>query len=174
MLPCAAPLLRLSMPSAHTGPAMLGAARLSVKATELVVPPGGVQAYELPDALADPSADADAFYGVEREVYSKRTAKVFQPAKATTSSGKLVSTKWRVTFPAPERWTNALMGWTSTRDPVSNIALDFNSLEQATAYAEAMGCKYEVVKPKAYRVKPKSYSDNFVYRGPKLNKKPAP
>lgn len=158
----------------HRPPPLPSARRLSVKPSELVVPPGGVQTYELPDALADPYARANSFGGVEREVYSKRTAKIFMPAKATTSSGKLVSTKWRVSFGTPERWTNGLMGWTSTRDPISNMSLDFNSLEQATAYAEAMGCKYDVVKPKSYRVKPKSYSDNFVYRGPKLDKKLVP
>lgn len=165
----------VALPAVRRIPAWAPAARLlSVKPTDLVVPPGGVQSYELPDALSNPGADADAFQGIEREVYSKRTAKIFQPAKATTSSGKLVATKWRLTFPTPERWTNSLMGWTSARDPLSNIALDFNSLEQATTYAEAMGCKYDVVKPKSYRVKPKSYSDNFVWRGPKGVGKTAP
>mmetsp|Transcript_3168 Transcript_3168/g.7810 ORF Transcript_3168/g.7810 Transcript_3168/m.7810 type:complete len:187 (-) Transcript_3168:305-865(-) len=163
------------------------AARLSLKHSELtVVPPGGVVLPSSPpDILTNPQAEADSFSGIEREIFAKRTAKIFQPAKASTSSGKLVATKWRIAFPTPERWTNNLMGWTSTRDPLSNTSFDFNSVEQATAYAEAMGCKYVVVKPKSYLVKPKNYSDNFVWRGPKglppkeaakpaLSAKPAP
>mmetsp|Transcript_4251 Transcript_4251/g.11004 ORF Transcript_4251/g.11004 Transcript_4251/m.11004 type:complete len:176 (-) Transcript_4251:338-865(-) len=151
----------------------VGAARwLSVSSSDLVVPPGASQAYERPDPLRDPKASADAFIGITREVYANRTAKIFMPAKATTSSGKNVAAKWRLAFPTPERWTNNLMGWTSTRDPLSNVSMDFSSLEQATQYAEAMGCRYEVIKPKSYRVKPKSYSENFIWRGPKLDASP--
>lgn len=170
MLPLARRALVAGVQGATRRPLAAGIARpLSVSTSDLVVPPGASQAYDRRDALADPKASADSFIGVTREVYAKRTAKIFMPAKTATSSGKNVAAKWRLSFPTPERWTNNLMGWTSTRDPLSNISMDFNSLEQATQYAEAMGCRYEVVKPKSYRVKPKSYSENFVWRGPKLD-----
>lgn len=146
----------------------------SLSSTELAAPVSvkSRQVVQAKDALQDPQARSDAFDGVRREVYAGRTAKIFMPAKCTTSSGKNVMVKWRMIFPTPERWTNNLMGWTSTRDPLSNMSVDFNSLDQAVSYAESLGCNVVVHQPKAYRLKPKSYADNFVWKGPKMNKAP--
>lgn len=43
-----------------------------------------------------------------------------------------------------ERWSNPLMGWTSTADPVSNMQLNFSTPEQAIKFCQKRGWKYEV------------------------------
>ena len=72
-----------------------------------------------------------------------------------------------------KRWSNPLMGWTSTSDPLSNthMTLEFGTREDAVRFAERNGWKYEVsevAKPNLTIVTkgPKKYSDNFVWKGP--------
>ena len=43
-----------------------------------------------------------------------------------------------------ERWSNPLMGWTSTADPMSNVQLTFSTPEQAIKFCKKRGWKYEV------------------------------
>lgn len=43
-----------------------------------------------------------------------------------------------------ERWSNPLMGWTSTADPLSNAAMHFDSAEQAVRFAQRQGWPFEV------------------------------
>lgn len=43
-----------------------------------------------------------------------------------------------------ERWSNPLMGWTSTADPMSNMSLSFSTPEQAVRFCKKRGWKYEV------------------------------
>jgi NADH dehydrogenase (ubiquinone) Fe-S protein 4 len=38
-----------------------------------------------------------------------------------------------------ERWSNPLMGWTSTADPMSNQVMFFDSPEQAVRFCKKMG-----------------------------------
>lgn len=57
---------------------------------------------------------------------------------------------WRVQFekvPGDDRWTNPLMGWTSTGDPLSNMGLPFPTKEAAVEYAERNGYDFTVVVP---------------------------
>lgn len=43
-----------------------------------------------------------------------------------------------------ERWSNPLMGWTSTADPMSNLKMTFSSTENAIRFCKKRGWKYEV------------------------------
>ena len=47
-----------------------------------------------------------------------------------------------------ERWSNPLMGWTSTADPVSNLSVSFSNPEQAIRFCKKRGWKYEVRTPR--------------------------
>ncbi len=47
-------------------------------------------------------------------------------------------------FASQERWSNPLMGWTSTADPVSNVQLNFSTPDQAIKFCKKRGWKYEV------------------------------
>lgn len=43
-----------------------------------------------------------------------------------------------------ERWSNPLMGWTSTADPLSNHVMHFDSAEDAVRFARRQGWPFEV------------------------------
>uniref|UniRef100_A0A7S1TN47 NADH dehydrogenase [ubiquinone] iron-sulfur protein 4, mitochondrial n=1 Tax=Erythrolobus australicus TaxID=1077150 RepID=A0A7S1TN47_9RHOD len=71
--------------------------------------------------------------------------------RVSTQQGKgATSVLWRAEFEKIEgadRWTNPLMGWTSTADPLSNTSLSFASKEEAIEYATRYGYKYTVFEP---------------------------
>ena len=54
-----------------------------------------------------------------------------------------------------------LMGWTSSNDMRQQVALEFETREEAVAYAEKHGIPYQVFEPHAVKPRAKSYSDNF-------------
>lgn len=43
-----------------------------------------------------------------------------------------------------ERWSNPLMGWTSTADPLSNAVMHFDTAEEAMRFAQRQGWPFEV------------------------------
>eukprot|EP01126_Amoeba_proteus_P023720 TRINITY_DN2382_c0_g2_i1.p2 TRINITY_DN2382_c0_g2~~TRINITY_DN2382_c0_g2_i1.p2 ORF type:complete len:112 (-),score=12.30 TRINITY_DN2382_c0_g2_i1:74-409(-) len=85
---------------------------------------------------------------------------------------------WRLQFFPSEKWSNPVMGWTSTRDPVNPIGLDFPSKERAIQYATEngnsklefgltpLGFEYELSDPSLRKVSSRTYADNFRYRPP--------
>ncbi|MEM6491915.1 MAG: NADH dehydrogenase ubiquinone Fe-S protein 4, partial [Pseudomonadota bacterium] len=54
-----------------------------------------------------------------------------------------------------------LMGWISSDDTLSQIKLRFDSKEDAIAFAHKRGLPYVVQEPKARKIRPKAYADNF-------------
>ncbi|CBJ26181.1 NADH dehydrogenase (ubiquinone) [Ectocarpus siliculosus] len=85
-----------------------------------------------------------------------------KPATTTGTAGGLYG--WNLTFKQKERWSNPLMGWTSTGDPMSNMQLSFSTPEQAVKFCQKRGWKYEVKAPaKREAVFGKfAYSHNFL------------
>eukprot|EP00752_Nemacystus_decipiens_P003569 g3291.t1 len=85
-----------------------------------------------------------------------------KPATTSGTGGGLHS--WNLTFKQQERWSNPLMGWTSTADPMSNVQLSFSTIEQAIKFCKKRGWKYEVKAPaKREAVFGKfAYSHNFL------------
>jgi len=55
------------------------------------------------------------------------------------------------------------MGWASTDDTLSQVQLEFETKEQAIAYAQKNGVEYQVFEPASVAVRPKAYADNFRY-----------
>jgi NADH dehydrogenase (ubiquinone) Fe-S protein 4 len=68
---------------------------------------------------------------------------------------------WQLDFDVRERWENPLIGWSSSGDPLSNMAVKFSSKEDAIHFAEKNGWAYEVEEPQKWKFKPKSYGLNF-------------
>ncbi|MBM3506925.1 MAG: ETC complex I subunit [Alphaproteobacteria bacterium] len=88
-------------------------------------------------------------------------ARIFQPAKTATQSGR-ASRDWVLEFePKYRREVEALMGWTATRDMDRELKLKFPAREAAEAFAKKRGVSYTVDLPRERRVRPKSYADNF-------------
>lgn len=90
------------------------------------------------------------------------TARIFQPPKNAMQSGRANVRRWRLEYePAKPREIEPLMGWTSSADMRQQLSLQFDSKEEAVAFAEKEGIPYHVVEPKTRRIRPKSYADNF-------------
>ncbi len=89
-------------------------------------------------------------------------ARIYQPAKNAMQSGRALTKRWLLEYePEQARRVDPLMGWTSTGDMRQELALEFDTAEEAVAYAEKNGIPYQVFEPHRPRPRPKSYADNF-------------
>ena len=69
---------------------------------------------------------------------------------------------WLLEFePGAARPRDRLMGWTGSRDTRDQLHLKFPTAEDAIAFAERNGLDYQLQAPRAHRVRPKNYADNF-------------
>ncbi|KAK3731446.1 hypothetical protein QZH41_013628 [Actinostola sp. cb2023] len=109
----------------------------------------------------DKQAGIAVLSGIPEWHLKNRTARIFFPSRNAMQSGSQSFQNWRLEFENMERWENPLMGWASSGDPLSNVTLDFGSKEEAIAFAESQGFKYEVDDKQERTVIPKSYGANF-------------
>ena len=91
-------------------------------------------------------------------------ARIFQRIKNATQSGLARTDKWVLQFepekaPVPE----PLMGWTSSQDMRQQVTMEFDSMEEAVAYAERNNIAYQVFEAHRPAPRSKSYSDNFKF-----------
>ena len=93
----------------------------------------------------------------------KGLARIYQPPKSAMQSGRAGTHLWLLEYaPSEAKVLDALTGWVGSGDMRRQIHLQFESREQAIAYAEAQGIAYEVETPApAPALKPKAYADNF-------------
>lgn len=90
------------------------------------------------------------------------TARIFKPARTAMQSGEARTKEWVLEFaPASPRSADPLMGWTSSRDTQTQVRLEFDTKEEAIAYATREGLAYTVADPKPRKPIRKSYADNF-------------
>jgi ETC complex I subunit conserved region len=91
-------------------------------------------------------------------------ARIYRPTKTAMQSGRANTRKWLLEFePASRRDPDPLMGWSSAHDTLNEVHLHFDTLEEATAYADKRGLGYTIIEPHQRTPKPKSYADNFRY-----------
>lgn len=93
-------------------------------------------------------------------------ARIYQPSKTAMQSGKAKTERWVLEFEQrlPRR-TDALMGWTESRDTLgSQVRLTFETKEAAIAYAKEETLPYQVIDTPRPSPVPKSYADNFSHR----------
>src|SRR5690606_1344242 len=89
-------------------------------------------------------------------------ARIYRPAKTAMQSGKANSRRWRLEFePASARTIDPLMGWTSTADMNGQVRLEFDTAEEAAAYAERDGIPLRLHEAQEPPVILKAYADNF-------------
>lgn len=89
-------------------------------------------------------------------------ARIYRPSKTAMQSGRARTKMWVLEFePESPRTPDPLMGWTSSSDMRSQVELEFDTAEEAVAYAEKHGIPYQVFEPRPPKVRPKSYADNF-------------
>lgn len=84
------------------------------------------------------------FSGFPREQLG-RPVRITEPAKNVCQTGSFArGGGWTLKWDTQERWENPLMGWASTADPLSNLELDFDSLESAQHFCEKNGWDHYV------------------------------
>jgi len=89
-------------------------------------------------------------------------ARIYKPARNAMQSGKARTRHWVLEYEAQSpRGIEPLMGWTSSSDMRQQISLEFETRDEAVAYAQTNGIEYQVFEPHAPKQKSKSYSDNF-------------
>lgn len=89
-------------------------------------------------------------------------ARIFRPAKNAMQSGKARTKAWLLDYEQESpRTIDPLMGWTSSADMRQQVTLEFDTKDEAVAYAETHGIAFQVFEPHNPVPKPKSYSDNF-------------
>ena len=162
------------------GVARLGAAprvvALRRMSDALAVPtPKSEQKSEVSEQVMDPveKSAVSRFTGAPVEQMEKRKLKIYQQAP-TVVGGVQNTLSWKVQWEDSytQRWTNPLMGWTSTNDPLSNthMTMDFMTKEDAIKFAQSNGWSFIVqetshVNRQLAASGPIKYADNFRWKG---------
>uniref|UniRef100_UPI001EAF6215 NADH dehydrogenase [ubiquinone] iron-sulfur protein 4, mitochondrial n=1 Tax=Oncorhynchus gorbuscha TaxID=8017 RepID=UPI001EAF6215 len=109
----------------------------------------------------DEKLDISTLTGIPDEHIKTRKVHIFVPARTAMQSGAHGTKKWKIDFDTRERWENPLMGWASTGDPMSNVNLTFTSKDDAVAFAEKNGWRYDITEKMEKKPRAKSYGANF-------------
>ncbi len=79
-------------------------------------------------------------------------------------SGEARTREWLLEFePEAAEVRDPLMGWSSSSDMRAQVRLEFDTREDAIAYATRNGMAFTVVEPKPRRPIQKSYAENFKF-----------
>ncbi len=88
--------------------------------------------------------------------------RIYQPSRTAMQSGLRKTRQWVLEFEAQAPTvSDPLMGWKGSADPSRQIRLEFETCEEAVAYAERNGLRYRLSPPHRHRIRPKSYAENF-------------
>jgi hypothetical protein len=91
-------------------------------------------------------------------------ARIYKPAKTAMQSGQARTKEWVLEFePSAAREIDPLMGWTSSSDTRGQVKLEFDTSDDAIAYAERNGIAYTLVAPEVRKPVRKAYADNFKF-----------
>jgi hypothetical protein len=91
-------------------------------------------------------------------------ARIYRPSKTAMQSGKAKTQSWVLEFePAAAKRPDPLMGWAGSADTDGQVRLTFATQAEAIGYAQRHGLAYDLAPPKAARIRPKSYADNFKF-----------
>ncbi|KAI3659536.1 hypothetical protein MP638_005222, partial [Amoeboaphelidium occidentale] len=102
------------------------------------------------------------------EFVTKRTVRVYRPAKNAMQSGLNEIKYWQIDFDPEQKWTNPVIGYTSSADSVQALRVRFHTKEQAICFAEKQGWNYVVQEDSTPLFRKKSYADNYKYSPGKL------
>ena len=92
-------------------------------------------------------------------------ARIYKPARTAMQSGAAKTKQWMLDYePAEPREVEPLMGWTSSGDMRQQVRLQFDTEQEAIAYAERHGIPYQLSVPKPAARRVISYADNFAFK----------
>ena len=91
-------------------------------------------------------------------------ARIFKQGMTPNQSGLARTKQWLLVFEQDTpREIEPLMGWTSSGDTHQQVRLNFDSKEEAIAYAQREGIPFRVEEPADERRRTMSYADNFKF-----------
>lgn len=94
-------------------------------------------------------------------------ARIFKPAKTAMQSGTAQTDLWVLEYePEVALKVDPLMGYTSSSDMRRQIRLEFETVEEAIAYAERESIPFRVLETHERKLRLQSYADNFRYNRP--------
>ncbi len=89
-------------------------------------------------------------------------ARIYRPTRNAMQSGKARTRQWVLEYePETAKVVDPLMGWTGSADMKQQLWLEFDTAEEAVAYATRHGIPHQVFEPHLASQKSKAYSDNF-------------
>ncbi len=92
------------------------------------------------------------------------SARIHRPPNSAMQSASAKHRPWLLEYVSEQRKTaDPLMGYTSSSDMNSQIKLEFDTSEEAIAYAVRNGIAYRLELPKEATRKTAIYSDNFKF-----------
>ena len=89
-------------------------------------------------------------------------ARIFQMSRAVNQSGQGRDGKWVLEFEShARRRPDPLTGWSGGADTRAQVSINFDTLDDAKAYADREGIAYHVVPAAPRKLRLQSYADNF-------------
>lgn len=89
-------------------------------------------------------------------------ARIYRPARNAMQSGKANTHHWVLEYDTVgSRSLDPLMGWTSSSDTRSQIRMNFDTREEAIAFAQREGIEFTVTEAREPKRIIKAYADNF-------------
>ncbi len=90
--------------------------------------------------------------------------KIYRPGKNAMQSGRGKTKGWVLEYEGKGAGAaEPLMGWSPSEDTLEQVRLNFESKEDALAFAEKKGWDAFVMEEQFRRIKPRNYGDNFKY-----------
>jgi hypothetical protein len=90
-------------------------------------------------------------------------ARIYQKPRNAMQSGQAGTEQWILEYETDNRARpDPLMGWIGGSSTLSQVRLTFATRDEAIAYADKNGLRYDIELPPVARDrKPKVYADNF-------------
>jgi hypothetical protein len=90
------------------------------------------------------------------------TARIIEEQRKTTQSGKAKAGRWTLEFERSEAMRpDPLTGWAGSGDTKTQVRLNFDTKDEALAYATAKGFDVHLVPAAPVKLKLQAYADNF-------------
>ncbi len=78
-------------------------------------------------------------------------------------AGPVRAREWVLEFePQGPSEIEPLMGWISSKDPLQQVRVVFQRLEEAISYCERRGLSFTIEKPARHKPRLRSYAENFL------------
>ena len=140
---------------------MTGTDSLNVERLKDADPQGPREAMDILERAARTARDAGPVRDGGAPAPHAPTALIYRPARNPNQAVRARRGWMLELVPETAQRPEPLMGWTSSSDMRSQVRLDFDTQDEAVAYAKRQGLPYQVVEPQEAKRYAKSYADNF-------------